>query len=148
MNREFVLENAIERQRMYDLLPHLNDTELSQELIAGWTVTDALAHLAFWDYRALTLIDRWEKTGFVQASATDVDAINDAILPLIRAIPSGEIVKLALSAADAIDQALVNAPDDLVREIERTDDTFNLSRADHRRVHLDEIESLRAGSPQ
>lgn len=144
MNREFVLENAIERQRMNDLLLRLSDIELHQELSAGWSVADALAHLAFWDYRAIVLITRWKTSGFVQPSRTDVGAINDAILPLIKAIPPKEVVKLALSAAEEIDLALEKAPDELLRAIGRSEDTFNLSRADHRREHLDEIEALQA----
>lgn len=37
-----------------------------------WRIGTALAHIAFWDRRALYLIDRWEREGLVeQALAAD-----------------------------------------------------------------------------
>ncbi len=81
MERPFVAENTLERERLRALVARLTDEDLSLPLGEGWTVAAALAHLAFWDQRALVLLRRWECTG-VGTSPIDIDATNDTILPL------------------------------------------------------------------
>ena len=58
MNREFVIENERERNRLKLLVERISDLELILKMWEGWTVAAAFAHLAFWDQRALVLMKK------------------------------------------------------------------------------------------
>jgi hypothetical protein len=119
---------------------------------AGWTVAGVLGHLAFWDYRVVTLIDRWGADG--RGTPPDalgsydeeaVDWINDAGKPLILALPPRVAARVAVDAAAEVDRLVAGLSDALLAENERTGGYINVLRADHRREHLDEIEQARRG---
>ncbi len=74
-----------------------------------------------------------------------MDGVNDATLPLCRAIAPRAAANLALEAAKAIDRALESAPRRLMEGIKALGDKFRLRRWEHRREHLDQIEGLLAG---
>lgn len=141
MDRPFVIENARERERLRALAVRLTDEELSLPLYAGWTIAAALAHLAFWDQRLLVLLRKWGKSG-VASSPVDIDTMNDALLPLLLAVPSRLAANLAVSSAEAIDRELEKASPQLIVEIEHRGDKARLNRSTHRKLHLDEIESF------
>ena len=89
MDRSYIAENEAERERLKGLLQRLSDEELSRPMPAGWTVAAVLAHMAFWDARALSLMDKWAR-GVVPSAADyepeDIDWINDASKPLCLAL--------------------------------------------------------------
>ena len=139
-DRAFVLRNDVERERLYVVCARLSEDDLTRELGDGWTIAAVLAHLTFWDRRALVLLDRWQREG-VQSVEDDTAAINDAALPQWRAIPPKEAVAQVLAAAEAIDLGLASASDELIEAIRTTRNTINLNRGDaHRSEHLDAIE--------
>src|SRR5262249_36311133 len=78
MDRTFQAKNARECERMKALVGRLGEAELRRPLSHGWTVADALVHLAFWDLRAVILMDRFEKSG-VAPSPADADVVNDSV---------------------------------------------------------------------
>ena len=131
-------EDGPERQRLEALVQRLTDAELGTALSDGWTVAGVLAHLAFWDRRAVILVERWRKQGIGRSDA-DIDAINDAAKADWLALPPRVAAHQALEAARAIDAALDAAPA-LVEQIVAIGYPINPSRAVHRREHLDEIE--------
>lgn len=141
MDRPFIVENQNERERLRKLIEQISDHELNRPMWEGWTIAAALAHLAFWDQRALVLMKKWKEKG-VSSSPSDDDVTNDSILPLCLAIPPRAAARLALSAAEAIDLELENASDDFLRDIGKLGERFRLYRSDHRKVHLDQIEGL------
>ena len=57
-DRSYVEENRAQLERLRALVDRLSDQELSRPMEAGWTVAGVLAHLAFWDFRIVTLLDR------------------------------------------------------------------------------------------
>ncbi len=124
---------------MRALVERLSDEQLRQPLDGGWTVSAVLAHLAFWDRRALVLLDRWERDG-VGPSPVDAEVVNDALLPQWRALPVREAASAALTAADEVDRRLETISDALLAAIQGPDRSLNLSRAEHRRDHLAELE--------
>ncbi len=138
LDQPYIAENAAARGRLAALAARLSDQQLSQPLEAGWTVSAVLAHLAFWDRRALILIEKWKKEG-VGPSATDTDIVNEATRGLCLAIPPRAAADLALSAAAAIDQAIEQLSPEMVKEMETIGTTVRLDRARHRRTHLDQI---------
>ncbi|MGD2096925.1 MAG: DinB family protein [Desulfobacterales bacterium] len=139
MERLFVADNARELDRLRALTERLTDEELIFPIGNGWTIAVALAHLAFWDQRALFLLRKWKKDG-VEASPIDIDITNDALLPLWLAVPPRKAANLAISSAEAIDRELEEAPTELINEIVSLGEKFRLYRSFHRKQHLDEIE--------
>ena len=142
MIRQFVAENARERERLRNLVNKITDEELTLALnVEGWTVAVALAHLAFWDERRLVLVRKW-KTNGITPSPIDADIVNDALAPLLLAIPTRKAANLSILMAEALDRELEEAPPDLIAAIEAQGDIHALNRSIHRKMHLDEIETL------
>jgi hypothetical protein len=141
MDRPFVLENARERLRLQTLVERLTEEELNLPLGTDWTIAVALAHLAFWDQRALTLIRKW-KTNGVEPAPYDIEVTNDSLLPLWRALPPRAAAQLALASAQAVDQELEEAPPELIAAIDGLGEKYRLYRSEHRKMHLDQIEEF------
>jgi uncharacterized damage-inducible protein DinB len=141
MNTSYIEENTNGRERLRALVSRLSDEELAQPADDGWTIAAILAHLAFWDYRALVLIERWKKTG-VGPSPIDTDGVNDAMKALCLAIPAREAANLAVKAAEAVDAELENLPEELRAEIDMLvqEGKFRTNRSIHRNAHVDQIE--------
>ena len=141
MSQPFVIANARERERLRRLVDRMTDRELILPMWEGWTIAAALAHLAFWDQRALVLMKKWKISG-VASSPIDDDVANDSILPLCLAIPPRVAARLAVTAAEAIDCELEKADENLISDIWQLGERFRLYRSDHRKLHLDQIEGL------
>jgi DinB family protein len=138
----YVAENDAQRERLRALVERLTDAELARPLPAGWTIASVLGHLAFWDQRALVLLERWEQSGVAPRSAdeADVDWINDAAKPLCLALPPRAAAHVALATAEAVDRKVEALRPDLARAATAPGSPVSLVRAEHRREHLDEIE--------
>jgi hypothetical protein len=141
MSRSFFKENTQQRERLRMLLSRLSDRDLARAVYADWTVAGILGHLAFWDYRALILLKRWKKAGVEKPSAIDVHAVNDAMRPLLLAIPPRKAAEIVLEAAAAIDKEIERLSPDLITQIEALESGFRLNRSAHRLEHIDQIES-------
>ena len=139
-----VTQNREQLERLRRLVAQLGDDDLKRELPDGWTIADALAHLAFYDRRAQILLERFAREG-VFASPYDYETINAALLHLTRRIPSREIAAEVVEAAEAADRAAASTPAPLMGEIRRLNQV-KLERAEHRRSHLDDIEALLASA--
>ena len=137
---DHIAHNREQLERLRALVARLSDDDLRRAFPDGWTIADALAHLAFYDRRAQILIERFAREG-VSASPYDYETINSALLHLTRRIPPREIAAEVLAAAEAADRAAAATPAALVGEIRRLNQV-NLERAEHRRSHLDDIEAL------
>lgn len=143
VDRSFVAENEAELRRLRDLVDGLDDDQLAQPMDAGWTVAAVLAHMAFWDYRIVTMLDRWGPDGRGRPPTYEeeaVDWINDATKPIFLAIPPRLAAQVALDAAEAADRAVAGMSDDLLARNEETGGIINPFRAEHRGEHLDELE--------
>jgi hypothetical protein len=145
MDRPYIAQNNAERERMKALVERMSDEELSRPLPAGWTIAAVLAHIAFWDARGLYLMDKWE--GGADPSEADgqpkeVDWINDAGKILCLALPPRTAAQVAVQTAEEIDRRVETMPDELMAKYVAAGKPFNLVRANHRKLHLDEIDSL------
>ena len=139
----YTLANDRERERLPALVARLSDAELSVRLNDDWTVAGVLAHVAFWDARALVLtrkLERDEPFTPDDVEPDDVTWINDSVRPLAHAIAPREAARLALRLADETDARIAAmAPSRLW-----PNDTTSLVKAfrsEHRAEHLDEIEA-------
>ncbi|MGH7413681.1 MAG: DinB family protein [Candidatus Rokuibacteriota bacterium] len=143
-DRSYMAENQTQLTRLRTLVDRLGDRELSRPLEAGWTVAGVLAHLAFWDYRVVTLLDAWGADGrgtpppaYEEAA---VNWINDAGKPLCLALPPRTAARLAVEAAVAADERVGALADAVLAANAAAGSPIGVRRAEHRREHLDEIE--------
>jgi uncharacterized damage-inducible protein DinB len=140
VDRSFVEPNRLARERLREVVARLSDDDLQRPLANGWTIATALAHLAFYDRRALVLVDRLPSNGFAP-SPTDIDTINDATGFLLRLIPSRLAAEEAVAAAADLDPRLEDLSTDYLEQNLRANRPLRLDRARHRHEHLDEIEA-------
>ena len=143
-DRSYVAENRAQLARLEALVDRLSDQELTRPLPAGWTVAGVLAHLAFWDFRIVALLDRWGPDGrgtpppaYDQAA---VDWINDAGKPLCLGLPPRAAARMAIDAALAADQRVAALSDAALATNAAAGSPISVRRAEHRHEHLDEIE--------
>ena len=116
----------------------LPDEALGTRVGEHWTVSVALAHLAFWDLRALDVLERTERAGAVVAP--EVDAVVTALaLASWSAIPPRDAVRLAIEAAEAMDAKVAAYPPELVAAVEAVNERW-IRRSMHRDPHLDEVD--------
>jgi hypothetical protein len=134
-------ENETSRGRMKALATRLTDEQLATPMENDWTISAYLAHIAFFDRRALELAGKFKTAADVYESPLDVHVLNDALLPQWRLIEPRAAANDALAAAAAVDAAIAALPDDVVARIKEMD-SISLNRGTHRKTHLDEIEPL------
>jgi len=138
-DRSFVELNRASTERIRTLVARLSDKEMQHPVGEHWTVSIALAHLAFWDRRVLYVLDKTERDGKLFIPEIDI-FVNDLSLPLWAAIPPRETARIAIETSETLDQRLENYPPALLDEIY----TYNkrwVVRALHRGEHLDEVDA-------
>ena len=142
---EILAANDRSTERIRAMAEHLTEDALRHPVGEHWTVAITLAHLAFWDRRAL---DSLRRTVAANApSAADVDiVVNDLSLPLWAAIPPSDAVLLALDAASEIDTFVATLEGPLAGMLLDAHPRW-VRRHLHRDEHLDEAEAeLRGGA--
>jgi len=143
MSNRYTSENAAELEHLMMLTSRLTDAHLSHPADAGWTVAGLLAHLAFWDQRALVLLRKWRQSG-IGPSPMDTDVVNEATRLHCLAIAPRAAVQLAVTSAAAIDHEVEQLDLSFLAAVETDGTAVHLNRAEHRRLHLGEIERLLA----
>jgi hypothetical protein len=141
-DRSHDAETDAERERMRKLVGGMSDDDLKHPMPAGWTVAAVLAHIGFWDARAIYWLDKWA-TGVPPSpyEPENTEAVNESAKPLCLALRPRDAAQLALRLADEADGKVKALSDAMLAKIRATGGPpFNLSRAIHRREHLDEIE--------
>ncbi len=136
-----IQENAEAHERLQALVSRLTDNDLSRPMDAGWTAAAALAHLAFWDARAILLIEKWKREG-IGPSPADLDIINDAARDLCLAIPPRAAAELAVKKSLEINRLIENLTPEMAEQIQAVGTAVHLTRFEHKRMHLEEIEGL------
>lgn len=144
---QLIAANNASHERLQGAVEHLSDEALATPLGNGWTAGAAFGHLAFWDTRALVLLERWER-GERSPSPADVTVVNDALLPQWLLLPPCVAADLAVSQAKLIDAGLAALSPEhfatFARDAERLG--VAIDRAGHRNEHLDEIEAALGAS--
>jgi hypothetical protein len=139
IDRSFVEKNQAATQRMHILAARLSEAEMLRPVGEHWTVAVVFVHLAFWDRRALDVLEQTEREGKLLAPEINF-VINDISLPLWKAIPPGEALRIALEAAEALDRRLEAFPPELLESIFNFNPRW-VDRAFHRNLHLAEAEA-------
>jgi hypothetical protein len=136
-----ITKNKESLQMYKDFLANCTDVDLSTPMPAGWTVSAVLCHLAFWDQRALTLLEKWEKEG-VDYSSIDTDLVNEVTRFLCLAVPPRAAVDLFLRTAETLDAKIAGLDRNWFPEIEEKGKNVHLHRAKHREMHMEDIKAL------
>jgi hypothetical protein len=146
MDQSYVTENDAERARLQALVARLTDDDMARAMSEGWTVGVGLLHLAFWDRLSLSKFEEWERTGEVQIPPMRdmVDGINNAMLPWWRTVAPAQIRHEVIAAAEAVDRKAETLSAPVIEAILAVRPR-SLTRAIHRRQHLDQIERALAG---
>ena len=146
MERSYVAENDVERARLKAIVARLTDADMARAMSEDWTVGVGLMHLAFWDGLSLSKFEEWERTGTVEIPAMRdmVDGINQAMLPWWRTIAPAQVRHAVVAAAEAVDRKAETLPVPIIEAILAVRPR-SLTRAGHRRQHLDQIERALAG---
>jgi len=144
-DRSYVETNRQALDRLRALVERASDEDLSRPMPDGWTVASVLGHMAFWDLRIVTALERWGPGGsgpFPTYYDDAVDWINDAAKPIISALEPRAAARVAIAAAESADRSVAAMSDELLEKNEATGGYINPDRADHRGEHMDEIETL------
>jgi hypothetical protein len=131
-------ENSASRTELINFVNSLTLQQLNQEMPAGWTTLAVFAHLAFWDQRAITLLKKWQKEG-ISASLNDTDVINEVTRPFFRVLDPEAGKKLVLTTASEVDDLIASLPVAFFNDVMENGKTVHLNRAEHRRMHIEEI---------
>jgi len=142
VDRSHDAETDVERERLRALVARLSDDELSRPMPDGWTLSAVLAHVAYWDARAIYFLNKWGPDGEPSVyEPEDTDAANEAAKPLCLALPPGIAAQLALRLAEHADGSVRALSDAMLAKIRaKGNPPFSLSRGSHRKEHLDDIE--------
>jgi hypothetical protein len=144
IDRGHEAENARELERLRALVARLSDADLARPMPADWTVAAVLAHIAFWDARAIYWLDRWadglEPTPPEYEKREDVEWINNSNKPHCLALPPRAAAELALRVAGETERKVASISDQLLAKVHKVGPPFALSRAEHQGEHLDDID--------
>jgi len=140
MGNAYSRDNEAWRKKLESLAGRLSDEDFLRPAgDHGWTVGGVLAHMAFYDYRVLAILERW-KTSAIGPSPHDTDIINDAMKPLFNAVRPAELRRIVVEAARAVDVAIDGLDPGFLARIDKEGTEVRLSRAHHREHHLGQIE--------
>ncbi len=133
--------NRIQLARLRQFVPQLSEADLNCPVGDGWTVAVVLVHVAFWDRRALLVLEYSERDGAVWQVRAD-EATNDVALPFWLAIPPHEAVRLALTCAEVVQgkiEHMAQTTPELLEQVAAFRARY-VERAIHWADHLDQIE--------
>ena len=139
MDTSIVADNEAGLARLKTLVARLTPADLSVAMPAGWTVAAVLGHLAFWDLRAAEIVRRSAAEG-VGSWPMEPHLANEAMRPLLLALPPAEAARLAVSSAEKAAAAVAAASDELLAALGALGEGFWPRRCRHWHKHLDDVE--------
>jgi hypothetical protein len=139
LDPSFVEQNRASTRRIRSLADRCSEAEMLTPVGEYWTVAVVFAHLAFWDRRVMYVLDMTEQDGRLFIPEIDI-FVNDLSLPLWKAIPPREAVRIAVETAEMLDRRLEAFPPELLETIYAYNRRWVI-RALHRNEHLNEAEA-------
>jgi hypothetical protein len=139
--KEICTANSTSCEELRHFVSSLNDQQLNTSMPAGWTVAGVLCHLVYWDFRAITLLKKWQQEG-ITSTPSDFDLVNEAMRPLLLAIEPKKAVEMVVDYAHQIDTLIESLPEDFLNAVQETGKTVVLNRGIHRHTHMNEITAV------
>ena len=130
--------NVEATERLAKVVARLSDADLARDLGAGWTVTTALGHLAFWDRQERLALAAWPDR------VSTGDEVNAALEPLLTALEPRAAARLAVESARDLDREIEAVSESTRAEIVSGGFGYIVERAPHRLEHLAQIEAAAA----
>ncbi len=127
-------ENNTSRNELINCVNGLSQAQLYHEMPAGWNALAVLAHLAFWDQRAIILLKKWQKVG-ISASPNDTDVVNETTRSFFRVLDPERAKQLVLATTQGINQLIDSLPVAFINDVIEKGTTVHLNRTEHRRMH-------------
>ena len=131
-------QNRASTERIRALVARLSDEEMQTKVGEHWTVSIALAHLAWWDRRVMYVLDMTERDGKLFIPEIDI-FVNDLSLPLWAVIPARDAARICIETSETLDKRLEEYSPELLEEIYNYNKRWVI-RALHRNEHLDEVD--------
>jgi hypothetical protein len=132
--------NRASRERLASVIQRLGDRVIGID--GGWTASGLLAHIAFWDRLATVRLEKYLRDGEppVTAPPALTDLTNGGAMRQWMDTPPAVAARQARDAAEAIDRLVESLPPDKLAALKAFDRPQLYDRANHRKLHLDEIE--------
>ena len=139
--------NRLQTRRLKELR-RLSDEDLECPVGEYWTVAIALAHIQYWDGRAVGALEVWRRHGLPLTLWTNGEGvINDVRLPVWSECPPREALEQAIKTAEVLDRIVEDlSPGEA--ETVAAQRYRVLDRSMHRSDHLDEIEPALGKRPE
>jgi hypothetical protein len=135
---QLVAENEASLEELRAFAHTLTESDWQHPMPAGWTPASVYVHIAFWDLRAAALLAKWQQEG-ITPSDQDTDIINEATREPFLAIPPTIALRVTLEAAKAVNRAIAALSPAMITEIQEKGTTVHLNRAEHKRMHIEDI---------
>ena len=138
IDASYIEQNRASTERIRALIARLSEKEMQTKVGEHWTVSIALAHLAWWDRRVMYVLDMTEKDNKLFIPEIDI-FVNDLSLPLWAVIPPREAARICIETSETLDKRLEEYSPQLLEEIYNHNKRW-VVRALHRNEHLDEVD--------
>lgn len=140
MTSDLRARNRASRERLASVIQRLGDRVIGID--GGWTASGLLAHIAFWDRLATVRLEKYLRDGEppVTAPPALTDLTNGGAMRQWMDTPPAVAARQARDAAEAIDRLVESLPPDKLAALKAFDRPQLYDRANHRKLHLDEIE--------
>jgi len=135
----YIEQNRTSTERIRALIARLSDEEMQTKVGEHWTVSVALAHLAWWDRRVMYVLDMTEKDNKLFIPEIDI-FVNDLSLPLWAVIPPRAAARICIETSETLDKRLEEYSQELLEKIYNYNKRWVI-RALHRNEHLDEVDA-------
>jgi hypothetical protein len=139
LDQSYVEQNRASTERIRALIARLSDEEMQTKVGEHWTVSIALAHLAWWDRRVMYVLNMTEKDNKLFIPEIDV-FVNDLSLPLWAVIPPRDAARICIETSEMLDKQLEEYSPGLLEEIFNYNKRWVI-RALHRNEHLNEVDA-------
>ncbi len=139
MDTSYNDRNRVQTQRLKDLR-RLSEADLHRPVGDHWTVAVALAHIEYWDGRAIGALEAWRRHGLQLTLWTNDEAVvNDIRLRFWRELSPTEVLEQAIKTAEVLDRIVAElGPGEA--EVVAAQRYRVLDRSLHRSQHLDEVD--------
>lgn len=139
LDQSYIEQNRASTERIRALAGRLTDDEMQTKVGEHWTVSIALAHLAWWDRRVMYVLDMTERDGKLFVPEIDI-VVNDLSLPLWAAILPRQAARICIETSETLDKRLEDYSPELLEEIYNYNKRW-VVRALHRDEHLDDVDA-------
>ena len=139
LDQSYIEQNRASTERIRALVSRLTDDEMQTKVGEHWTVSIALAHLAWWDRRVMYVLDMTARDGKLFVPEIDI-FVNDLSLPLWAVIPPRDAARICIETSAMLDKQLEEYSPELLEEIFNYNKRWVI-RALHRNEHLDEVDA-------